>query len=205
MKNICLASIPAPWFFGPYAKQLYMLADQFIKMNKNYTLYYLCLGFDMKQKIYTYTEILENFDDDHTNKKSTNATNLLNKKETLEKIKFIGGIEKINGGYTVSSFNKVMSYFNIDCLITCMDLVTLINDEIFKIKSLTWFPNHFQPIRSFDISKLQLFLINSIIFILNCINVIILNIYNLYFIGFSSNDTFINDKKNRYNIIKFII
>ena len=38
-----------------------------------------------------------------------------------------------------------------------MDLVSIINDEIFKIKSLTWFPNHFQPIRSFDLSKLQIF------------------------------------------------
>ena len=57
----------------------------------------------------------------------------------------------------MSSFNKVMSYYNIDCLITCMDLVSFINDEHFKIKSLTWFPNHFQPIRKFDLLRLQLF------------------------------------------------
>ena len=113
MKNICLASIPAPWFFGPYAKQLYMLADQFTKMKEKYTVYYLCLGFDMKQQVYTYNEVLENFDEDYNSNKSKNSFNIINKKETLEKIKFIGGIEKINGGYTVSSFNKVMSYFNI--------------------------------------------------------------------------------------------
>ena len=53
MKNICLASIPAPWFFGPYAKQLYMLTEQFIKVKQqDYTIYYLCLGFDMKKQIY---------------------------------------------------------------------------------------------------------------------------------------------------------
>ena len=75
----------------------------------------------------------------------------------LEKIKFIGGIEKINGGYPISSFNDVISYFKIDCIITCMDVVTLINDDFFKIKSLTWYPNHFQPIRMCDITKLQSF------------------------------------------------
>ena len=156
MKNICLASIPAPWFFGPYAKQLYMVADQIIKMKKNYTIYYVCLGFDMKKQIYTYTEVLKNFDNDFMNNKE-NESSIFSKKETLEKIKFIGGIEKINGGYTISSFNNVLSYLNIDCLITCMDVVSLINDEFFKIKSLSWYPNHFQPIRTCDILKLQSF------------------------------------------------
>lgn len=170
MKNICLASIPAPWFFGPYAKQLYLLITEMIKIKPDYTIYYLCLGFDLKKQIYTYTEVLENFDNDNNNNNNNNdvtdndyknknkkSSDISNKKETLEKIKFIGGIEKINGGYTVSSFNAVMSYFNIDCLITCMDLVSYINDEYFKIKSLSWFPNHFQPIRKFDLSRLQLF------------------------------------------------
>ena len=157
MKNICLASIPAPWFFGPYAKQLYMLAAQFIKIKKNYNIYYLCLGFDMKKQIYTYNEVLENFDKNFIDNKIEYETNIINKKNILEKIKFIGGIEKINGGYPISSFNDVISYFKIDCIITCMDVVTLINDDFFKIKSLTWYPNHFQPIRMCDITKLQSF------------------------------------------------
>lgn len=143
--KICLGSFASPWFFGPYGQQLKLLGN-YLKEN-GYDIYYLCLGFELPKKIYSYQDMLSyekglvsNIDHD-----------------ILNKFKFLGGIKQINKFVLTSNINEVMDIFDIDVIITCMDLIKLCYDEDFKIKSLAWYPNHFSPIDKNNKKLLNMF------------------------------------------------
>lgn len=132
--KVCLTSFATPWFFGPYGQQLKLLG-KFLYEN-DIEVYYLCLDFELPKKIYTYQEIIKK------DKKTIDDID----DNILLKFKFLGGIEPIKTSILVSNLNNIMETFEIDVIITCMDLIRLCYDEDFSIKSLTWYPNHFSPI-----------------------------------------------------------
>lgn len=143
--KVCLTSFSSPWFFGPYGQQLKLLGDCF--NSKDIEVYYLCLGFNLPKKIYNYQDMLKN---------ETGSVNSIDHK-ILSNFKFLGGIETVKNFVLVSNINDILKTFEIDVIITCMDLIRLCYDEDFCIKSLAWYPNHFSPIDKHNKKLLNMF------------------------------------------------
>lgn len=143
--KICLTSFAPPWFFGPYGQQLKLLGNYL--NDKGFDIYYLCLGLELPKKIYTLNNLLENIKEQVNNED----------KNILSKFKFLGGIKQLKNFVLISNINDILDKFNINVIITCMDLLKLCYDEDFKIKSLAWYPNHFSPIDKYNKRLLNMF------------------------------------------------
>jgi hypothetical protein len=113
--RVCLGSFTQPWTFGPYARQLVILATE---LAKKHAVLWLALGYQ--------------------------DTNVKIKVPNLpEQVGFVGGGFPRNTGIYVSDINSVLRQHEMDVLITLCDLNRLFVDEMWSPLSIAWFPNHF--------------------------------------------------------------
>jgi glycosyltransferase involved in cell wall biosynthesis len=143
--KICLTSFAAPWFFGPYGQQLKLIANNFL--SKNHEVYYLLLSVDLPMSKISYRDLIM---------KENGRVDKVNN-DLFQKIKFIGGISKMNGKVFVSNINQICEKFKIDSILFLMDLTKLCMDQSFSADSAVWYPNHFMPINHENRKKLSFF------------------------------------------------
>ena len=143
--KICLTSFAAPWFFGPYGQQLKLIANNFL--SKNHEVYYLLLSVDLPMSKISYRDLIM---------KENGRVDKVNN-DLFQKIKFIGGISKMNGKVFVSNINQICEKFKIDSILFLMDLTKLCMDQSFSADSAIWYPNHFMPINHENRKKLSFF------------------------------------------------
>jgi len=113
--RVCLGSFSQPWSFGPYARQLTVLAGQ---LAKNHVVMWLALGY-------------------HDTEVRIKVPGL------PENVGMLGGNFPRNQGVYVSSINALLDKHKMDVFISLMDLNRVFVDEMFSPLAISWFPNHF--------------------------------------------------------------
>ena len=113
--RVCLGSFTQPWSFGPYARQLTVLAGQ---LAKKHVVMWLALGY-------------------HDTEVRIKVPGL------PENVGMLGGDFPRNQGVYVSSINALLVKHKMDVFISLMDLNRVFVDEMFSPLSISWFPNHF--------------------------------------------------------------
>ena len=113
--RVCLGSFTQPWSFGPYARQLTVLAGQ---LAKKHVVMWLALGY-------------------HDTEVRIKVPGL------PENVGMLGGDFPRNQGVYVSSINSLLVKHKMDVFISLMDLNRVFVDEMFSPLSISWFPNHF--------------------------------------------------------------
>ena len=113
--RVCLGSFTQPWSFGPYARQLTVLAGQ---LAKKHVVMWLALGY-------------------HDTEVRIKVPGL------PENVGMLGGDFPRNQGVYVSSINALLEKHKMDVFISLMDLNRVFVDEMFSPLSISWFPNHF--------------------------------------------------------------
>jgi len=113
--RVALGSFTQPWSFGPYAKQLTILASQ---LARRHLVVWLAFSYpDTDPKV--------------------GVPNL------PENVTMLGCAFPKNTGFYVSRLNKLLRDINVDALITLMDMNRVFVDEMLAPTSIAWFPNHF--------------------------------------------------------------
>jgi hypothetical protein len=143
-QSVCLCSFAAPWFFGPYGQQLKLLARGLL--DHGLSVSYLYLANPLEQLDYSCHELMQR--DGVAAASDADA-------ELFDNIEFIGGVHHFGNLVFVSELNHVLVQRNIDAVITLMDLGRLAVDEPFALRSLAWFPNHFEPVSPGDRTALE--------------------------------------------------
>ena len=113
--HVCLGSFTQPWSFGPYARQLTVLAGQ---LSQKHLVLWLSLGYQDTQVRVKVPGLPEN-------------------------VGMVGGGFPRNQGVYVSSINALLREHKMDVFITLMDLNRVFVDEMFEPLAISWFPNHF--------------------------------------------------------------
>ena len=118
MLRVALGGFTEPWTFGPYARQLVILAAQ---LAQRYLVLWIALSYqDTEPKF--------------------GAPNL------PQNVLMVGGGFPRNQGIYVSQLNVLLREYKIDVLITLMDLNRVFVDEMLAPYSIAWFPNHFMSL-----------------------------------------------------------
>jgi hypothetical protein len=148
--KIGILTMPTPFFFGPYAKQSLVIAEIFIK---THDIYFISNSFTH----YEGAEYANLISLDQVKKIEYDEGVYNANKNILDKMKYVSMYGPIKDVLCVSSINNCIDKFNLDKIITLLDLLRIIvNVNTFNCEIISWFPNHYEPIDNSSLYVLRM-------------------------------------------------
>lgn len=147
--RVLLVSVVLPWMFGPYADQLSMVGRSL--QERRHKIFWFAMSYSLPARMYTAEQI-------------ANAANVPSKptkgvhRQFARNVTFLG-LPRITSHFLVSQLKQLMDVYDIDALISLMDLDKLHNDVEggLEVPSIAWYPNHFAALSEQDVSVLSSF------------------------------------------------
>lgn len=147
--RFCIISVSLPWFFGPYAQQAAIVADEML--NRNHNVYWFGVPYQVLDQARTYKWQALRKAAHIASSPKTDAELKLAKRLT-----FLAMTPQPRGKFLVAEMNRVLTANRIDTVLALMDMDRFERGvgaaSLAVTRSIAWYPNHF-PVLDADFAN----------------------------------------------------